>query len=122
MMRCSWCFFKQRTADEMRMSDWSSDVCSSELLTADTAGLISVLVMAGLRGDVEHHQSAMTASLLKRFCRTSRTPPLVIYDNAPSQHSFPLSIDTSHILLKSSIFIVFGWRRPICRPALHLTF
>src|SRR3546814_1370604 len=25
------CFFKQKTAYEMRMSDWSSDVCSSEL-------------------------------------------------------------------------------------------
>src|SRR3546814_2605952 len=24
-------FFKQRTADEMRISDWSSDVCSSDL-------------------------------------------------------------------------------------------
>src|SRR3546814_14106120 len=25
------CFFKQKTADEMRMSDWSADVCSSDL-------------------------------------------------------------------------------------------
>src|SRR3546814_7592146 len=24
-------FFKQKTADEMRISDWSSDVCSSDL-------------------------------------------------------------------------------------------
>src|SRR3546814_11343819 len=31
--------------------------------------------MAGLLGDVEHHQPAMTASLLKRFCRSSRTLP-----------------------------------------------
>src|SRR3546814_10010486 len=27
-------FFKQKTADEMRISDWSSDVCSSDLFTA----------------------------------------------------------------------------------------
>src|SRR3546814_4397929 len=26
--------FKQKTADEMRISDWSSDVCSSDLLPA----------------------------------------------------------------------------------------
>src|SRR3546814_8192324 len=26
-------FFKQKTADERRMSDWSSDVCSSDLET-----------------------------------------------------------------------------------------
>src|SRR3546814_7042163 len=25
-------FFKQKTADEMRISDWSSDVCSSDLV------------------------------------------------------------------------------------------
>src|SRR3546814_3526181 len=29
---CSFLFFKQKTAYEMRISDWSSDVCSSDLL------------------------------------------------------------------------------------------
>src|SRR3546814_6116805 len=35
-------FFKQKTAYEMRISDWSSDVCSSDLLTTlyNTAGII----------------------------------------------------------------------------------
>src|SRR3546814_2121441 len=28
-------FFKQKTAYEMRISDWSSDVCSSDLLADD---------------------------------------------------------------------------------------
>src|SRR3546814_8148370 len=28
-------FFKQKTAYEMRISDWSSDVCSSDLVDAD---------------------------------------------------------------------------------------
>src|SRR3546814_4584573 len=27
-----FCFFKQKTAYEMRISDWSSDVCSSDLM------------------------------------------------------------------------------------------
>src|SRR3546814_4156059 len=30
-------FFKQKTAYEMRISDWSSDVCSSDLLGVDLA-------------------------------------------------------------------------------------
>src|SRR3546814_3480340 len=30
-------FFKQKTAYEMRISDWSSDVCSSDLLDHDLA-------------------------------------------------------------------------------------
>src|SRR3546814_10879103 len=29
---CHFFFFKQKTAYEMRISDWSSDVCSSDLL------------------------------------------------------------------------------------------
>src|SRR3546814_9150284 len=32
------CFFKQKTAYEMRISDWSSDVCSSDLHVAGLAG------------------------------------------------------------------------------------
>src|SRR3546814_2607039 len=32
-------FFKQKTAYEMRISDWSSDVCSSDLLVAQHAVL-----------------------------------------------------------------------------------
>src|SRR3546814_7905439 len=32
MLRLSFfCFYKQKTAYEMRISDWSSDVCSSDL-------------------------------------------------------------------------------------------
>src|SRR3546814_4601165 len=31
VMCCGVCFFKQKTAYEMRISDWSSDVCSSDL-------------------------------------------------------------------------------------------
>src|SRR3546814_10562686 len=34
---CFFFFFKQKTAYEMRISDWSSDVCSSDLLDAGTA-------------------------------------------------------------------------------------
>src|SRR3546814_3071294 len=30
-------FFKQKTAYEMRISDWSSDVCSSDLSSTDAA-------------------------------------------------------------------------------------
>src|SRR3546814_2665894 len=32
-------FFKQKTAYEMRISDWSSDVCSSDLLTTSVSTL-----------------------------------------------------------------------------------
>src|SRR3546814_12849900 len=32
MLLCFFFFFKQKTAYEMRISDWSSDVCSSDLV------------------------------------------------------------------------------------------
>src|SRR3546814_9774220 len=35
-------FFKQKTAYEMRISDWSSDVCSSDLATVDFFKLIGL--------------------------------------------------------------------------------
>src|SRR3546814_4435548 len=35
---CFFFFFKQKTAYEMRISDWSSDVCSSDLVQLDDDG------------------------------------------------------------------------------------
>src|SRR3546814_8828357 len=37
MMVCCYFFFRQKTAYEMRISDWSSDVCSSDLVHAETS-------------------------------------------------------------------------------------
>src|SRR3546814_9167597 len=35
-------FFKQKTAYEMRISDWSSDVCSSDLVSIDALATLDV--------------------------------------------------------------------------------
>src|SRR3546814_13798135 len=35
---CLFLFFKQKTAYELRISDWSSDVCSSDLVRREAAG------------------------------------------------------------------------------------
>src|SRR3546814_12323084 len=46
-------FFKQKTAYEMRISDWSSDVCSSDLDTATAAahgGAVTVFGGTGFLG------------------------------------------------------------------------
>src|SRR3546814_19369588 len=40
-------FFKQKTAYEMRISDWSSDVCSSDLV--DALILIGLTLLGGLQ-------------------------------------------------------------------------
>src|SRR3546814_2002723 len=40
-MDCVFFFFKQKTAYEMRISDWSSDVCSSDLIRRCRTGTTS---------------------------------------------------------------------------------
>src|SRR3546814_1666049 len=45
---CFFFFFKQKTAYEMRISDWSSDVCSSDL--RDSAGFPARPGRPGSRG------------------------------------------------------------------------
>src|SRR3546814_5528503 len=52
-------FFKQKTAYEMRISDWSSDVCSSDLLAAAGAtaaarpALMNSLIVTAKMNDVD---------------------------------------------------------------------
>src|SRR3546814_13918469 len=47
---CCFFFFKQKTAYEMRISDWSSDVCSSDLRAASARCII--------RPTILHHRIA----------------------------------------------------------------
>src|SRR3546814_5121944 len=67
-------FFKQKTAYEMRISDWSSDVCSSDLarvavLLRDPVGLVQL-------EDVEHparvHASVLGQIPSDRYQPTQR--------------------------------------------------
>src|SRR3546814_1840091 len=52
-----WClfffFFKQKTAYEMRISDWSSDVCSSDLRLRPALGCAIALVSGRRLEDVD---------------------------------------------------------------------
>src|SRR3546814_8992251 len=53
-------FFKQKTAYEMRISDWSSDVCSSDLLiqasVSNTADKFSSEDLGGLTKEARNHR------------------------------------------------------------------
>src|SRR3546814_6972243 len=50
-------FFKQKTAYEMRISDWSSDVCSSDLPADEVVDGSGRLVIPGLV-DIHSHPSS----------------------------------------------------------------
>src|SRR3546814_3169316 len=47
MIACVVFFFKQKTAYEMRISDWSSDVCSSDLIGVDAGDIATLDCDAG---------------------------------------------------------------------------
>src|SRR3546814_6255127 len=47
-------FFKQKTAYEMRISDWSSDVCSSDLVDRRASGRRIVHGLFGVQGRAQH--------------------------------------------------------------------
>src|SRR3546814_9589064 len=66
-------FFKQKTAYEMRISDWSSDVCSSDLEggSGAAAALASAEAIAG-HGPAQHG-AAMIAHRLVLACRAERS-------------------------------------------------
>src|SRR3546814_6318289 len=52
-------FFKQKTAYEMRISDWSSDVCSSDLTSTTAASqIIRVSNWSGNLADIENVASS----------------------------------------------------------------
>src|SRR3546814_12487320 len=56
-------FFKQKTAYEMRISDWSSDVCSSDLFRLDEAAAVKL-------GDASVRQRAgnfITREVMQRW-------------------------------------------------------
>src|SRR3546814_13011936 len=107
MLICVFFFFKQKTAYEMRISDWSSDVCSSDLrpiyvaeqtyrerrhrldplelplvYNADrfTRGLVTVLVPFIVLGN-------LVADVAQRL---SRLPP------QPEKGPYPLVSPTAH--------------------------
>src|SRR3546814_8664057 len=60
-----FCFFKHKTAYDMRFSDWSSDVCSSDL-SIGVAPLITGLDFDALIADKAFDSNALRATLNER--------------------------------------------------------
>src|SRR3546814_1215240 len=66
-MRGFFLFFKQKTAYEMRISDWSSDVCSSDLCSRRTCK-----VQAGRKRNGRQRQSEQSHGRERRPCDVRR--------------------------------------------------
>src|SRR3546814_5286216 len=70
MRVCHFFFFKQKTAYEMRISDWSSDVCSSDLraLVGEADILLSIMPPAAAEAFAEEVAQAMAQCGNRRPC------------------------------------------------------
>src|SRR3546814_18251265 len=67
-----FCFFKHKTAYEMRISDWSSDVCSSDLTPKDLEpDRLKDLDLTKLGADVSSAQQRILVNLLDQMDRAS---------------------------------------------------
>src|SRR3546814_2194974 len=54
-------FFKQKTAYEMRISDWSSDVCSSDLGAAKLTGRIGAFSVGALSAATQEERGTVAS-------------------------------------------------------------
>src|SRR3546814_3302852 len=74
-------FFKQKTAYEMRISDWSSDVCSSDLFGGRIAEELFMNQMTtGASNDFER-ATAIARDIVTRYGMTSELGPMVYAEN-----------------------------------------
>src|SRR3546814_10297051 len=64
-MRFFFCFFKQKSAYEMRISDWSSDVCSSDLGSGVAMTSTVLTVRKTLMGAIWRLLSLQSGSALR---------------------------------------------------------
>src|SRR3546814_6545311 len=87
-----FCFFKQKTAYEMRISDWSSDVCSSDLARSQNPigwqRSLRVLTPPFRREMSRSARNLLCARFpgFSRFCvvRSMRSPPNSSDGEAPA--------------------------------------
>src|SRR3546814_9671740 len=92
---CYFFFFKQKTAYEMRISDWSSDVCSSDLFGYfGSAYGISFLAPLGISTDADPSAAhvgqlikQMRAEHIKALFIENMTDPRLVQQLAREAHA-----------------------------------
>src|SRR3546814_9551757 len=65
-------FFKQKTAYEMRISDWSSDVCSSDLIRKHVAQMGHAANISALRIKVNWYYTGIIMNAARHPTSTDR--------------------------------------------------
>src|SRR3546814_1447507 len=76
-------FFKQKTAYEMRISDWSSDVCSSDLHIHKGSGRKALFIAAHTM-DIEGMDKAEGRALIRQLIEHC-TRPQYVFSHSSSE-------------------------------------
>src|SRR3546814_14745876 len=101
-MRCCYVFFfKQKTAYEMRISDWSSDVCSSDLrLSARPFVAAPIYPVQSMHAPLAHpgSRALLIGANASLALESAHTPAENVPAHAPS---FVLSHDEHHATVPS---------------------
>src|SRR3546814_1393095 len=95
---CSNFFYKQKTAYEMRISDWSSDVCSSDL------SILSARVVDGLSEAMSHINT-----------HGSHHTDAIVTENAEKAEAFLNGVDSAIVMWNASSQFADGGDRKSTR-------
>src|SRR3546814_10588588 len=79
-------FFKQKTAYEMRISDWSSDVCSSDLVMKMLANADSRLCSIPLYLSSELKVRKADGALFRHVCNDQKIQPSSLVHTGDNFH------------------------------------
>src|SRR3546814_20369441 len=108
-------FFKQKTAYEMRISDWSSDVCSSDLLA--NAMLVAEndsLKIIASDMEIEAQETIATTVIEPGKTTVSASTFYDIVRKLPDGSTVELNLDGGHLELKAARS---RFRLPVLSPA-----
>src|SRR3546814_19243189 len=102
-------FFKQKTAYEMRISDWSSDVCSSDLKTVDVWAEFPDGTWHLASADIEISDGVLTLTFAPELrvqevdLSAGSDRPFPVRLPPPSDHDFQL-----HLQVTAQEYVVAG--------------
>src|SRR3546814_4237150 len=81
---CGGCLFKQKTAYEMRISDWSSDVCSSDLWLGEPPASLAIVALRPDDGSAPFGLLVLGSNDAERFTPDMATDFLEIINGLAS--------------------------------------
>src|SRR3546814_3401116 len=94
-------FFKQKTAYEMRISDWSSDVCSSDLSDQSIYGVEFQASVSPTRNFTASFNGAYTKVEIDSVSLPSSLPTGVVFDRSNINKYTPSFSGTASVRWKS---------------------